>query len=274
VLTHARHSVSSHYQQGDKSRPSERRIADVSTFRELKVIPDQDTRLVFRTEAHRLPAEQYRMLRRNLMEAFPRGGALLITSAGPQDGKTITSVNLCASFAERGESALLLELDVRQPAVDQVLRCARTGPGIEDALSGEVEMGKVVQALTPFSFCAALVNEIPADPCALVSNTNVQRVLDWARSNFKWTIIDAPPALPASDVSEMLNTVDAAIMVVRARRTAPEMVTRTATLLGERLYGVVLNDALVDLGPYHGYMAAYEPRPVSKPVEVVTALMQ
>jgi capsular exopolysaccharide synthesis family protein len=210
------------------------------------------------------------MLRRALMESFPAGGTLMVTSAAAKDGKTITSVNLCASLAERGESTLLLELDVRQPAVDKVLHCTRTAPGFEEALAGSAKMSDVVQWLDPLSFHAALVHETPHDPCSLLSPANLHRVLAWARSNFKWTIVDAPPALPAADVSEILASVDASLMVVRARRTQPELVTRTAALLGNRLYGVVLNDATAESSPYYGYIAARQTR--NQPAAVASTI--
>lgn len=227
-------------------------------YRTLVVTLQEQARLAFQTDAHPLAAEQFRMLRHALSERFTKGGVLMLTSAAPRDGKTITTVNLCACLAERGESTLLLELDVRQPAIDKALHCVRTGAGIEDALAGKALVGDAVQFVKPLSFHAALVTKIPSDPCSIITKTNVERVIRWARGNFKWVIIDAPPALPASDVSEMLPTTDGALLVVRARSTPRELAKRTATLLGDRLLGAILNDAPAEASPYYGYLSAYQ----------------
>ena len=69
-------------------------------YRPLRVGYSENSRLVFQTDRHGLAAEQFRFLRRNLEQKFPRGAVLLVTSPAPKDGKTLTCLNLCSCLAD------------------------------------------------------------------------------------------------------------------------------------------------------------------------------
>src|SRR5437867_358166 len=84
------------------------KVVRASGFRHLGMALREDSRLVFHSEPMSMPAEQFRLLRRSLVQAFPAGGALMITSPGAGDGKTLTALNLCACLADAGDATLLV----------------------------------------------------------------------------------------------------------------------------------------------------------------------
>ena len=179
----------------------------------------------------------------------------MITSPGVGDGKTLTSLNLCACLADSGDATLLVEADVRRPTVRNLLGCAMVPPGIEDAFAGKVEPGQVIHLMKELSLHAAMVAKIPDDPSRLVNGSGVKQFLVWAREHFRWVVLDAPPVLPAADVAELLPFADAVLLVVRARRSPRELSKQAFEMLGKRLHGVILNEATVDSNPYYGYMS-------------------
>jgi Mrp family chromosome partitioning ATPase len=89
--------------------------------RVITIRSNKKSRLVFLTEPTGLAAEQYKMLRRRLCTLHPHGGAMLITSPGPGEGKTLTSVNLAWCLADAGHHTCLVDLDFRAPGISPAL---------------------------------------------------------------------------------------------------------------------------------------------------------
>jgi capsular exopolysaccharide synthesis family protein len=226
-------------------------------FRRLPLSHREDSRLTVYSAPHGLAAEQFRFLRRTLEQKFPNGGVLLITSPAPRDGKTLTALNLCTCLAESGRSTLLVEGDIRQPSVHKVIGAAKDGPGIEDALAGTVEPEKVIHFVDQLSLYVAMVATPPPDPSRLISGSGTKRFLAWARENFGWVVIDSPPVLAAADVAQLVTFADAVLLVVRAQSTPRDLTIRAFEMLGDHLYGVVLNEATIESNPYYRYLADY-----------------
>jgi protein-tyrosine kinase len=226
-------------------------------FRHLTLSLSEESRFVFHTDPHGLPAEQFRLLRRALSQEFGTGAVLMITSPGSGDGKTLTSLNLCACLADLGDATIFVEADVRRPTARNFLGCKVEPPGIEDAWAGKVEPRKTIHVIEKLSLHVALVANIPEDPSHVVCGPGVRQFFAWAREHFRWVVIDAPPVLPAADVAELLPLTDAALLVIRAESTSRELSKQAFKMLGKRLNGVILNAATSDCSPYYGYLGQY-----------------
>lgn len=229
----------------------------IANCRRLKLTRRDESPLVFLTDAHGLAAEQFRLVRRRLEQKFPNGAVLLITSPAPKDGKTQTALNLSACLADSGRPTLLLEGDIRQPSIQGVLGERSVAPGIEDALAGTVDPAQSVHFVEDLSLYVAMAAEAPADPSHLIAGSGTKRLLGWARQQFYWVVIDSPPVLPAADVTHLVTMVDAVLLVVRAEGTPRELTIRTIESLGDRLSGVILNEANLESTPYYRYLAHY-----------------
>jgi Mrp family chromosome partitioning ATPase len=70
-------------------------------------------------------------------------------------------------------------------------------------------------------------------------------------------VIDSPPVLPAADVTQLAALADATLLVVRAQSTPRDLVVRACELLGDHLFGVVLNEATVESNPYYRHLSEY-----------------
>jgi Mrp family chromosome partitioning ATPase len=224
-------------------------------FRPLSLSAREESRLVFQTDPNGFAAEQFRMLRQTLRQEFPTGGALMITSPGMGDGKTVTSFNLCTSLAQSGAPTLLVEMDIRRPRSREILGRSIAQPGLEDALAGKVEPGKVVYWIKELNLHAAVVAKIPENPSSLLGG--MRCFLEWARKHFVWVVLDAPPVLPTADVPELLPLVDAAVLVIRAQTTPRDLSKRAIEILGKGLRGVIFNEVTVDTNPHYRYLTEY-----------------
>jgi capsular exopolysaccharide synthesis family protein len=234
-------------------------------FRHVRAVFREESRLVFHSDPRGMAAEQFRLLRRSLVQAFPRGGVLMVTSPGPGDGKTLTAMNLCASLADAGESTLLVELDLRRPSAQKVFGCKIGGPGVETVLRGDEKPEQAPCYIEELGFHAALVAEVPSEPSRLLGSNTLADLLSWARNRFRWVVLDTAPVLPNADVAELLPAVDAVLLVARVQVTPRELLRRACEVLGKRLHGVVLNEATISSTPYYRYLSDYYHPGAAKP---------
>jgi Mrp family chromosome partitioning ATPase len=226
-------------------------------FRKLDLNPDANNRVVFHSEPGSVAVEQYRLLRRNLAESFPQGATLLVTSPTKGDGKTMNAINLAWCLAETHAPTLLAEADLRQPSVAKVLGY-RPEHGIETAMMGEIDPESTVAVCTNgVPFHVAAVSKAQRDPIWVLKNTSTKAYLEWARSKFRWVILDTPPVIPAADVPELAPLTDAVLLVVRVRSTPVDLVQKSFKMLGDRVRGVILNEATLCWDSYYRYLSGY-----------------
>jgi capsular exopolysaccharide synthesis family protein len=240
-----------------KNLEPSRGLESVNGYRHLTLLANKEARLVFQTAPNGFVAEQFRLLRRTLTREFESGAVLLITSPAMGDGKTLTSVNLASCMAESGRPTLLVEADIRRPTIRQILHAEVEPPGVEDVLARNAEPRRAVHGIKELNLYAAMVTRIPNNPAQLIGGPGVKHLLAWARENFLWVVLDAPPTLPAADVSELLPFADAAVLVIRAQSTPRELAKQSVEILGKHLRGVIFNEVTVESNPHYRYLNNY-----------------
>jgi capsular exopolysaccharide synthesis family protein len=202
-----------------------------------KVVADENMSPVSR--------EQYRRLAGVLLDAQSNSGTkvVMVASAVPGEGKTLTATNLALTLSESyRRKVLLIDADLRKPAVHQVFRInAATG-----LIEGLEEGGKTRLVLRQVSTNLAVLpaGRPTSDPMAGLTSDRMRHLLDEAKESFDWIIVDTPPLMLLPDAHLLASLVDGAVLVVKARSTPHEMVRRTADIIGKnRVLGVVLNQA-------------------------------
>jgi capsular exopolysaccharide synthesis family protein len=185
---------------------------------------------------------------------------LLVTSSTAGEGKTITSLNLAIALAQRGESTLLIDADLRHPRIAESLNLGN-GPGLASFLTGAHSIEK---AMRQFPLVPALW-AIPAGPKApnpaqLLSSTAMESLLAEVRTRFKFVVLDSPPVLPVTDAMILSTLVDGVVFVVGSGTTHRAAVTRSCKILqnvGTNVLGIVLNKVDLRHDGYYGYYSNY-----------------
>ena len=205
--------------------------------------PDALERLVASKTAPSALVEQFRSLAAALhrAQAEQHLKSVLVTSATPGDGKSHVSVNLALTLSDSYERrVLLIDADLRQPVLHRVF-CVPNARGLADALNGKSgeppSLVKISETLTLLPAGGA-----GASPLSGLSSDRMKHLIAEAASHFDWVILDSPPAGVLADARLMSETVDAALLVVRAGVTRFEDLEAAADRLGhDRIIGLVLN---------------------------------
>lgn len=203
-----------------------------------------DNRLVAFSAPRSLPSEQYRTLKTKLFQM--RNGrtlrSVLVTSAEPSDGKTLTAVNLALTIAQEIEQrVLLIDCDLRRPSVHKTLGFPKV-EGLADFLSQDSALCNIVHTTNIANLCVIPAGTIPENPAELLNTQKMREFLSSISNQFDWVIIDSPPIVPLADSELLSSLVDGTLLVVRAGKTLSESVTKAVhTLKNGKILGIVFN---------------------------------
>jgi capsular exopolysaccharide synthesis family protein len=228
----------------------------------VELEPDKHSRLVFVTDPCGLAVERYKLLRSRLFAMSPQGGLILITSPSPGDGKTLTSTNLAWCIADAGRRTCLVDLDFRAPGFGRSLgyEIPADDDGVAEVLTGTSTVSRAIRQIGDQALYVLGIKEALKSPSHLLAADALRPLLTKLRDTFEWVILDMPPAIPMSDVAEVLPHVDGALMVVRSGKTIKSLIEPTFEILGTKVWGVVLNDSLINGSAYYGYYGYGEDR--------------
>lgn len=207
-----------------------------------------DDRLVSATDPLSIMAEEYRSIRTGILARWQQKKHIvhLITSATPQEGKTITSLNLGLSFAElRARRTIVVEADLRLPQFATLLGLPQ-GPGIIDVLEGKADLQKVITRLPGSGLhVIAAGGRAAAQAMQLLSTGLMASVIRRLRADFDHVIIDTPPVVQLADAGILGALSDDVMLVVRLGKTPSTLVdqaVRTLSNYNAPVAGVIATD--------------------------------
>jgi len=188
--------------------------------------------------------EKYRELRTKLLQASERTQmrAIVVTSAGIAEGKTLTALNLAWLLAQtEGLRALVIDSDLRRPCATDYLGIDAP-VGLSEVLGGQLSLEDAIVRLEPAGLHLLPGGRPRDDVAELLSGPSYARILSEVRRMFDYIIIDAPPLGIFTDASVLMQRADGGILVVRAGKTRYSTVDKLLDQMPkEKLLGVVLN---------------------------------
>lgn len=217
-----------------------------------------DSRLVSFTHPGSFAAEQYQGLRLTVERLIKTQGSqvLAITSPAAGEGKTLTAINLAGALARESDSrVLLIDADLRRPAVANALSLSAS-PGLTDVLSSDtLELSAVAQQVQPFQLWVVPAGSAGSAIHRLLRSPRLDSLLRRARQEFDVIIVDTPPLLPVFDSAVLSRIVDQMLVVVAANQTPRKLLGEALNLVDPaKVMGIVFNR---DDRPLFGYYDAY-----------------
>ncbi|MCB1431884.1 MAG: polysaccharide biosynthesis tyrosine autokinase [Alphaproteobacteria bacterium] len=182
---------------------------------------------------------------------------ILFSSALPGEGKSTLASNLAQHAAVSGERVVLIDMDLRHPALSQVYAPQAT-KGVVDVALGEAELKHVLRfdKATGLSILPAPVTHGLTHSAEILGSRRIKEMLQQLSSVFDLVIIDASPLLPVTDGRVLIDYVDAMVLVVKWEETKRDAVEAALDLcygLDDKLIGVALNDVVPSRARHYGY---------------------
>jgi succinoglycan biosynthesis transport protein ExoP len=199
-------------------------------------------------------AEALRALRTNVLfsTAESPSRSLIVTSAGPGEGKTVVSSNLAAALADTGLRVLVIDGDLRKPKLHKVFNVAQE-PGLSNLIVGTCKASQVVVKTSILNLWVLPAGRVPPNPAELLGSSRFRQFLVSLRDHFDWIVIDTPPVMAVTDASVLAHAVSGVVFVVGAemvsRQTAATALEQLALAHGKVLGGV-LNRVDLDRNAY------------------------
>ncbi len=196
-------------------------------------------------------AESYRSLAANLQFVDPDGAAmiLLVTSAAPGEGKSLTAMNLGLAFAEVGRNVVVADLDFRRPSLATYLGVEDV-PGVSDVLIANASLDDALRDLEvpPASAdgkCRFLTaGTVPPNSSVLISSDRLTELLAELSTKFDTVVLDSSPVLAGADTVVLATKVGGVVLVVGAgivRRKAIEQSLKQLSTVRARVLGLSVN---------------------------------
>lgn len=202
-------------------------------------------------------SEQYRTIRTNIQFSFIDNTmrSLMVTSAGPGEGKSTTVANLAVTFAQQGKKVLLIDADLRKPTVHYTFR-VNNYTGLTNVLTGAAALLPTCQETRVENLFVLTSGPIPPNPAELLGSKAMEHCLEEAYHHFDLVIFDTPPVLAVTDAPILSHQCDGTVLVVASGKTEMEAALKAKELLqaaNAKLLGVVLNQKKQKQGQYYYY---------------------
>ncbi|KQA18142.1 exopolysaccharide regulatory tyrosine autokinase VpsO [Vibrio metoecus] len=168
---------------------------------------------------------------------------VMLTSCLPGEGKTTSSINLALSLAQM-EKTLLIDCDLRKPAIAHRFAISGSQPGVTNLLTGTQSFEDCVYHDEQSGLDVLTAGVYSSNPLELLSSTKFSDLLANLRGQYQRIVVDTPPCLAVSDSFMLAQHVDSVILVIDANHTRTQVVREVVgklTQQGSRIDGVVLN---------------------------------
>jgi len=225
-------------------------------------------------------AEGYRSLRTNIQFAGGMQGnrVLAFVSAGAQEGKSTSAVNLAIALAQDGKRVLLVDADLRKPTIHERLGLEQI-PGLSEVILGAVSYLEAIRTVTDLMLGKLGVEQVinapgidnlnilpsgkrPDNPAEFMNSPKLTELIDTVRKEYDIVIFDCPPILPVTDGVTLGSKVDGVVMVYQVGKVGRNALKRAKSLLENAhasLIGIVLSNVSAELTPdYEMYRYSYK----------------
>jgi capsular exopolysaccharide synthesis family protein len=228
------------------------RTAENATERDLTVFKDPTS----------AAAEACRSIRTNLMflSAEKDVHVLVVTSPGPQDGKTTAAISLAITMAQGGARVLLVDTDMRKPRIHRSFGL-KSDRGLSTVMMGDAKLADVVFHSEVPNLDVLPCGPTPPNPAELIHTDRFREILEQCKRDYSRVVLDSPPAGFVTDPAILGNLADGVVLVVRAGHTTREAVSFARRQINDaraRILGVIINRTDRRAGGY-GYYSYYAP---------------
>ncbi len=211
------------------------------------------------TLAHPLSpiSEAFRALRTNIRftSVDKPIKTLLVTSAGPSEGKSLVISNLAVTMAQAGLKVIVVDADLRRPRIHKIFGYNTPSGGLTESLL-EGELNGRLQATSAEGLEVLAAGELPPNPAELLGSQKMQDLLGLMTQRADIVLVDSPPVLPVTDAVVLAREVDAVLLIATAgetRRVTLQQSVGALRQVSANIIGIILNRVSTVRGGYYYY---------------------
>ena len=183
------------------------------------VIDNPHYRIITVEEPLSLAAESYRRIKTSLefanVDKHPQ--VIQVCSATQGEGKSITVLNIAATYAEDGKKVIVVDLDFRRPKLHRSFRVENKN-GITDVLAGNIKLKDAIKYGDNGIDCINRGTKAPY-PTAVLGSENMAKAFEELRKQYEYIIVDCPPILAVSDAAIISKLCDGCVFVISQTKT-------------------------------------------------------
>ena len=210
-----------------------------------------ESRLVTHFDPKSPISEAYRILRTNLR--FTRVvdeslKTILITSAGPKEGKSTTVANLAITQAYMGSKVVLVDSDLRRPVIHSIFGLEKEN-GLTNYMIDTLPFESILKPSFVENLTIVTCGVLPPNPSELLGSQKMDDFINQLKTRFDIILFDSPPIIAVTDAAVLSNKVHGAVLVISAGSTNRDAMVRAKSLLENvhaRIIGAVLNNVNVE----------------------------
>ncbi len=203
-------------------------------------------------------SEAYRTLRTNLeFSSLDKPlKTIVVTSPGPEEGKSTTLANLAVTLAQADKRVVLVDCDLRRPSQHEIFGLSNE-VGLTTMMVDEQAMKDPPLLDTGVSGLRLLPSgPLPPNPAELVGSRRMAEIIAGLSENADLVLFDAPPIIAVTDAAVLASRVDGVLLVIKAGGTKRDHAQKAKALLEKvsaHLVGAVLNNVKMDTSYYRYY---------------------
>ncbi|MEK8126908.1 CpsD/CapB family tyrosine-protein kinase [Paenibacillus filicis] len=191
-------------------------------------------------------SEAYRTLRTNIQFSAidEELRVIMVTSAGPGEGKSTTLTNLAVAYAQTDMKVVVIDADLRKPTMHHTFSVTNRW-GLTSIISGQAKLNEVVQQTYVDNLSLITSGPIPPNPSEMLASKRMTALLEDLKQSFDIILVDAPPTLAVTDSQIVATKCDGVILVVDSGKVKRDMAIKAKANLDHvkaRILGVVLNN--------------------------------
>jgi protein-tyrosine kinase len=205
----------------------------------------ESQRLVTHTHSESRVSEQYRTIRTNIgfTSIDHKDRTLLITSPAFGEGKSITTANLAASFAQKGDKILVIDANLRNPSLHSIFHINNT-VGLTHILKGERTFKDAISQTEIERVDVLTSGSVPSNPAELLDSQAMKELMQTALEHYEMVLLDSSPVLEYTDSTILANQCDGVLLVLCNKKTKSQKAIEAKRLLEfarAKLIGVIFN---------------------------------
>ncbi len=217
-------------------------------------------KLVVRQDPKSPAAEAIRSLRTNLQYVGVDRSlkSVLVTSAGPSEGKTSIAANLALSMADAGTKCIAVGVDLRKPSLHSAFGLSNS-TGLTNVLLGQMSLKDALQETEHERLSILASGPVPPNPAELLGSSVMKEIIAEIEASCDMAIYDATPVMAVTDAVLLSRLMSGVLLIVDMNQTPREQLALAKAQLEKvdaHILGVVAN-RVKSGGRYGGYYYYY-----------------